>query len=82
MTANSSTHLLMAEAAAPLDTWEFLKELLPIDGPYWMLAYRRTGAKGMAHESFDSVDALAVRAKELDAAGFEVWHAPASYAHR
>ena len=83
MTANSPTYQAVAAPAAPLDTWEFLKELLPVDGPYWMLAYRRLGTKGMTHESFDSVDVLAARAKELDATrGTEVWHAVGSFWYR
>jgi len=59
---------------------EFLGQVLPADGNCWMLM-RRSGG-GMAHESFDDVDSIAARIRELTSQGVEVWHAVASYHHR
>jgi len=75
----------MSEDSSPLSAKQpeaenFLKQMLPVEGPYWMLAYRR--GSGMAHESFDSVDMLEARAEELEASGAEVFYAVASYMHR
>jgi hypothetical protein len=81
MTTGLQAHLKVVPLPTRLDTLEFIRELLTDGGPYWMLGYQRLGGKGMVHESFDSREALAARITELDATGFEVWHAVGSYMH-
>jgi len=80
MTENSAPLVAMISTAKQPEPENFLAELLPVNGPFWMLAYPR--GSGMAHESFDSVDMLAARIKALDARGVEVWYAVASFMHR
>jgi hypothetical protein len=80
--AQSLPHLAVVPTTELLNTFEFIQDLLTVSGPYWMLAYQRHGSKGMVHESFASREATAARITELDTAGFEVWHAVASFMHR
>ena len=47
-----------------------------------MLAHRHRSGKGVVHESFDNIDVMAARCKELDAVGVDVWYAVGSYTHR
>jgi hypothetical protein len=82
MTPMAPTHLAVVPTAAPVNMEEFFQELLPINGPYWMLAHRAAGrSDGMVHESFDSREEMAARARTLDGANAEVWHAVASFTH-
>lgn len=80
MSVDSSHVIATIPSAKQPEPENFLAELLPVNGPFWMLAYPR--GSGMAHESFDSVDMLAARIKALDARGVEVWYAVASFMHR
>ncbi|GLQ95147.1 DUF5906 domain-containing protein [Dyella acidisoli] len=71
------THL---RSISPTDLEMFLKLVLPVDGPYWTLAYQHPSRVGsMLHASFTSIEAMVAKCKELDASGMEVWHAVASY---
>jgi hypothetical protein len=77
---NSLPLIAMPLSAKQPGPENFLKDLLPVEGPYWILAYRH--GSGMAHESLDSVDKLEARIEELEALGVEVWYAVASFMHR
>jgi len=80
MAENNAPLIATTPSAKQPEPENFLKQMLPVEGPYWMLAYRR--GSGMSHESFDSVDVLEARIEELDARGVEVWYAVASFLHR
>ena len=65
----------------PPDLDSFFGQLLPALGNYWMLMLKR--GEHRWHESFDSIDGMANRVRELEAEnGVEIFHAIASFNHR
>lgn len=61
---------------------EFLTAILPSPGPFWMIARADRHGKPTLHESFDSIDDMAARIKQLESESCQLWFAPAAYAHR
>jgi hypothetical protein len=61
--------------------YDFLAQVLPASGEYWMIMFRRAASEYVEHESFTRIDILAQRLVELDAQGCDVWHAMGSFDH-
>jgi Domain of unknown function (DUF927) len=57
------------------DALSFLRAVLPPTGRYAVMSKRR----GMIHDFFDTIEALAHHCLKLDAAGRETWYALASF---
>ena len=72
--------MAMIQPAKPSNLENFLGQLLPADGNYWMLMLKR--GDSTLHESFDNIETMTRRIRELETEHVEVYHAVASFIHR